>query len=191
MPQNVRILALTATSEVCKAVRNRLSLDYPTVIGLPPSHNNNKLNVDPLPNINMLSNLLTKNLKYLCLDFPKTLIFGCTTAERALLYQTIRTKLGNDSIHTCGYPDYHNFRLVEMYTRASFNVMKKKVLLSFMAVNGMLRIVIITTAFGMGIDHLDIVNVVHYGPPANLEQYAQETGRAGGNGEFVKSKYEY
>ena len=128
MPQNVRILALTttATSEVCKAVRNRLSLDYPTVIGLPPSHNNIKFNVDPLPNINMLSNLLTKNLKCLCLDFPKTLIFGRTTAECALLYQTIRTKLGKDFTDTCGYPDYHNFCLVEMYTRASSNVMKRK-----------------------------------------------------------------
>ena len=60
-----------------------------------------------------------------------------------------------------------------------------------MAVNGTLRIIIVTTAFGMGIDCPGIVNVVHYGPPANLEQYAQETGRAGRNGEFVKSKYEY
>ena len=77
MPQNVRILALTAmaTSEVYKAVRNRLSLDDPAVIGLPPSHDNIKYYVESLPNINMLSNLLTENLKHLCLSFPKTLIF--------------------------------------------------------------------------------------------------------------------
>ena len=70
-----------------------------------------------------------------------------------------------------------------MYTRASSNDMKKKVLLSFMAVNGTLRIVIATTAFSMGIDCPDIVNVVHYGPPTNLEQYAQETSRTDRNGE--------
>ena len=185
MSQNVRILALTATatSEVYKAVRNRLSLDDPAVIGLPPSRDNIKYYVEPLPNINVLSDLLTENLKHLCLSFSKTLIFCRTIAECSLLYQTIRTKLGKDFTHPCGYPDYHKFRLVEMYTRASSNDMKRKVLLSFMAVNGTLRIVIATTAFGMGIDCPDILNVVHYGPPANLEQYAQETGRAGRNGE--------
>ena len=70
-----------------------------------------------------------------------------------------------------------------MYARASSNDMKKKILLFFMTVNSTLRVVIATTAFGMGIDCPDIVNLVHYGPPAHLEQYAQETGRAGRNGE--------
>ena len=86
MSQNVRILALTATatSEVYKAVRNRLSLDDPAVIGLPPSRDNIKYYVEPLPNINMLSDLLTENLKHLCLSFPKTLIFCRTIAECSL-----------------------------------------------------------------------------------------------------------
>ena len=52
-----------------------------------------------------------------------------------------------------------------------------------MAGNGTLRIVVATTAFGMGIDCPDIVNVIHYGPPANLEQCAQKTGRTGRNSE--------
>ena len=118
MPHNVRILALTATatSEVFKAVKNRLSLDDPAVIGLPPSRDNIKYNVEPLPNINMLCDLLAENLQRLHFSFPKTLIFCRTIAECASLYETIRTKLGKDFTHPSGYPDYHKLRLVEMYT---------------------------------------------------------------------------
>jgi len=111
VPQNVHILALTATatSEVFKVVRNRLSLDDPTIIGLPPSQDNIKYNVEPLPNINMLCDLLAENLLHKCSNFPKTLIFCPTIAECASLYQTIRTKMGKDFTHPSGYPDYHKF----------------------------------------------------------------------------------
>ena len=46
-----------------------------------------------------------------------------------------------------------------------------------------LRIVICTIAFGMGLDCVDVCQVIHWGPAANLEFYLQECGRAGRNGE--------
>ncbi|WP_024789043.1 helicase-related protein [Lebetimonas sp. JH292] len=63
---------------------------------------------------------------------------------------------------------------------------KEEILQNF--INNYIDIIVSTTAFGMGVDKPDIESVIHFASSQNIEDYMQESGRAGRD-EKIFNKY--
>ena len=73
-------------------------------------------------------------------------------------------------------------RIVEMYHAGTPSSVKEHVTQLMSEDCGHLRILIATVAFGMGINCKEVRRTIHFGPSKNIEQYVQESGRAGRDG---------
>ncbi len=54
--------------------------------------------------------------------------------------------------------------------------------------DGVVKVIVCTKAFGMGIDQPDVDVVVRIGCPQSIEEMVQEFGRAGRDGRAAKGK---
>lgn len=70
--------------------------------------------------------------------------------------------------------------IAETYHAGMSASQRKKIQKHFM--DGTLRIIVATVAFGMGINKSDIRCIIHYNMPSSFESYVQEVGRAGRDG---------
>ena len=182
--KDINILALTATAthETMKSIFERLSMTEVSMIGLPPERPNIKYSVILMCSMADLCSVLAKELTDMRADTPKTVLF-CQTLQQCGDYKLrIRRLLGRSITIPPGAPSIIPFRVLSLFTSASRAELREEILKEFCKENTNLRLIIATTAFGLGVDCQDISRVINWGAPNSLEELVQETGRAGRDG---------
>ncbi len=122
VPTHVNMMALTATAthRILQVVCQHLSLKDVAIVALPPNI------MYKSSTITELTSSLSVDLRRQGVDFPKTLILCQTYQDCSQLYMVIRKKLGGPFTCPQNYPDLHQFRVVDLYTRVSTVPMREK-----------------------------------------------------------------
>ncbi|SDZ92832.1 RecQ family ATP-dependent DNA helicase [Psychroflexus halocasei] len=155
---NLTFLALTATAtpEVLKDIKENLALEKPKTY----QRSFKK------PNLNFgffkVSDKLAAIAKYLKSHSDDSGIIYVRKRQSSHDISAYLNKIGFQS---------------EAYHAGISTRLKEKILKNWIA--NKTKIIVATTAFGMGIDKSDVRFVLHYHPPESIESFYQEAGRAG------------
>ncbi len=158
------VLALTATAKqnVIKDIETYLALRQPKIYKTSVVRSNIAYKVHhSKQKINDLINHLKKN-------------------QTAIVYVKTRRK----TYQYAQYVAQHGFKTAYFHGGMSFDD-KQAVLIDWL--QNKTRVMFATTAFGMGIDKPDVRQVFHLDLPLSLENYVQESGRAGRDGKMSQA----
>ena len=167
---DISVMALTATANksVVEDIISSLGLDHDKLISLRQSFNRENLFYQVLPKRETFDALVVKLREIIATDF---------TGESGIIYCHSRNSC--EKLAT---------RLIALGIKCSFYhagmSSRERIVVQQMWQRNQLHVICATVAFGMGIDKPDVRFVIHFTIPRTLENYYQETGRAGRDGKY-------
>lgn len=185
VPETVRLMALTATAskETRRSVCKTLGMCKPAIISEPPNRINIKFILHA--NVGTLEELfdpLVQELRHRRSTMDRVIIYCRTYEACSMVYLYFKASLGAESTEPVGTFDLAKFRLVDIFCACTTSAVKNTILESLCKPGSVLRVIVATIAFGLGLDCPNVRRVIHWGPSGDIEEYMQETGRAGRDG---------
>ena len=175
-PTPFAALTATATVKIGQEIINNLELQFPTRIVSIPERPNVYLDLlkTTEKSIEQTFYWLVQKIKRNREDCPRYLVFCRNHSHVRTLYSYFDKELRS----IFGY----NSLPYQMFHGSTDDEAKAYITRNFSDPNGEVRVLFATIAFGMGINCQNLHNIIHYGPPCNLDDLCQETGRAGREG---------
>ena len=125
---------------------------------------------------------LTENLRKEHSALPRVLVFCRSISICACLYRFFLTMLQKESYEPVDSQPHTCNQLFAMFHARIDDDDKQAILESMVDPEGKCRVVFSTITFGMEVDIPNIRTVIHFGPSAGVEDYLEESGRAGHDG---------
>ena len=186
------ILALTATATVLYRNEIKSNLNMRNVITVEASPNRENIYYSVLRRDNKGKDKLV-NIKPLAAELKEKLIATPLTIIYSNLetcgecYSLFEQELGKYQYYPLGSPPLFSNRLFAQYHAQYPEEYRMSLVKCLISGTAVARVLFVTVAFGVGIDVSTVERVIHIGVPYTMEEFFQETGRAGRDGKPAQS----
>jgi len=177
-------LSATITEKVLRDLKLKMNFEDADVVvkSLPPDRPNIFLDISHQQSYKLKRDLqwLIDSLREKQLSQPKTIIFAEGLAEVSEIFETFMWELGDQ-----GYVNGERnakMKLVSMYNGQVSRESQVFILNEFRKPESVIRVLVSTIAFGMGVEIKDIREVIHWGCGKDVMGYWQQVGRCGRDG---------
>ena len=184
-PPGTPMIALTATvtPEIRADVITRLDMKGCECVSVSPNRPNIFYAVSPRTEIETDLLSLVEDLKHNSVKANRVIVYCRSLNMCSDLYGFFRYSLGKKGYYPPDSDEICKNRLFGMFHSSTSDTNKQIILDSLSRPDGTVRIVFATTALGMGVNFVGLRTTIHYGAPRSLDDYFQESGRAGRAGE--------